>query len=308
MSEQDYLDAAYKELRGGNRKEGLWLACLKEENGNESMAAGRYVIERAKEIELSKIKKSDVHENINLSFSAIGPIKENTELCNKLENEMEVIEKIKNNIFFKIVKWVAEFVIGSLVIGFILSLLFAPHPLAFWIGLNVLLGNEERAERIVESLPIWQVVKSRTSRYQDAGKDHFLDTQTGIVWVKKVMPLDHAERFVERNKNYRLPSLKELSSLMECERFTQKLPLELIDYQYFKKTAFVHNGKCLQGLSKSFKTEILKGYDGDLMSFETYYDFNSRVWGVSTKDGGAALYERYQKNLKTMLVVANNKL
>ena len=83
MSEQDYLDSAYKELRSPSRKEGLWLACLKEENGNEDLAAGRYVIERAKAMEDTRKGDKGVKQNSQrsggMSFSAVGLVQDVTE-------------------------------------------------------------------------------------------------------------------------------------------------------------------------------------------------------------------------------------
>lgn len=279
MSEQDYLDAAYKELRGENRKEGLWLACLKEENGDESMAAGRYVIERAKSMQGAREGVLGIKQNSQrvggMSFSAVGAVEDISEDEISELSYPEKKEPITRNW-----KLIAFAVIAHLVLGVITIDILKQQNSIIIQSVNSMLNSQ------VEK------VKKRYSRYQDVGLEHFRDTQTGIVWLNRVLPINDAIRLVQSNTSYRFPNLHELSSLVDCGKEANRMPLELINATHFRQTHLAHNGQCYGTVKSPPMPEAFGGFRGTLISRDTLRGDISRVWGISAVDGGARLYER----------------
>lgn len=150
----------------------------------------------------------------------------------------------------------------------------------------------------------------------EVSEGHLRDVRTGLVWRRcplgmevygmacKGRPLAVSLNNYNAIKiaGYRLPTIQELSSLMSdnCGR----LRFELVDNTYFRKRDNVaQNGACTDMRRGNMLPYTMQVVEGVLLSGTPYPTDPSLVWGISTYDGGAAVYDLKQQRAVVLLVM-----
>lgn len=293
MVKQIYLDQALAELKGEARSESLWLYCLHAENGNDTLAAARYVTDRARVLQESadnssmNIANIDSNPNGALSFSAVGLVEERDEGAR--EHSQYKAEPAPK-------KWsvIAGVMILHLVLGVITIDVLSKDKSIVLNYLNALISGKPK--------PTPHNIKYE--RFLDVDRGHFRDAATGIVWHRKILPIAEARRMVRVNRAYRMPTIFELSSIVDCGDGVARMQLDLIDYRYFKSSRQPHNGQCLENKKPFVLPKTLGSFSGAVFSKDTLAGDSSKVWGINPHDGGVRLFEEVNTSGYGILIKA----
>lgn len=276
LIKQIYLDQALAELKGEARSESLWLYCLNAENGNDTLAAARYVTDRARVLQESAKNTANMGSNPNgaLSFSAA---------CQVEEREEDAPDHSQYKAKPAPKKW--SVIVGVTMLHLVLGV----------ITIDVLRKDKSIVlnylNASISGKPKPTPHNIKYERFLDVDRGHFRDAATGIVWHRNILPIAEARRMARVNRAYRLPTIFELSSIVDCGDGVARMQLDLIDYRYFKSSRQPHNGQCLEIKKPFVLPKTFGSFSGAVFSKDTLADDSSKVWGINPQDGGARLFE-----------------